>query len=66
MLLVIIGLAIGLVYIFVDQSKIEQDGFDFNEWLKKKYKPGHNPEQEAEEELEDMLDNAEDYWKKFM
>lgn len=66
MLLVLIGLVLGVIYLFVEYHYEEQRDFNFDNWLRMKYQPDWSPEKEAEEQLQDILSDAENHWKRYM
>ena len=66
MLLVLIAVAAALIYIFFDSEYDRAQKNPPGEWLRKKYDPNYSPEQQAEDDLQEVLENAEDYWKEYL
>lgn len=66
MLLVLIGIALGLVYIFFDHHYQENKYFDASAWLYSLHHPEYDPEAEREAELQYVVENAPELWKDYL
>lgn len=66
MLLVLIAVALAAAWIFIDYQYDEDQKFDYDSWLRRKYQPDWSPEEEAEKELQEVLSNAEEHWKDYL
>ena len=66
MLLVLIAVAFAAAWIFIDYQYDEQSTFDYDSWLRRKHDPDWSREIEAEQELQEVLSNAEEHWKDYL
>lgn len=65
MLIVMLVVAF-MCYMIYSYFNTQEQNFDREGWLRMRDEPGWSRENQAEEDLEEVLENAKDYWKKYM
>lgn len=65
-MLIIMFLAAFAGYMIYSYFNTQEQNFDREGWLRMRDEPGWSRENQAEEDLEEVLENAKDYWKKYM
>lgn len=66
MLIVIIAIIIAAALIFIDYSNEEQQGFNYNDWIRSYHQPEWSREKQDEQDLEEMMQDPANYWQKYV